>query len=140
MREMELNGRFIMSRIKDARGFTLLEVMITLVIFAIGLLGLAGMQIVAIKGNSFGQQMTVASTMAQNQLEALRESAGSLIDGNDTVTDQNGITYTRTWSVSTDSPATNMDTVNITVSWTGPTGTGSEATRSISMSTIISQI
>ena len=129
-----------MSRIKDARGFTLLEVMITLVIFAIGLLGLAGMQIVAIKGNSFGQQMTVASTMAQNQLEALRESAGSLIDGNDTVTDQNGITYTRTWSVSTDSPATNMDTVNITVSWTGPTGTGSEATRSISMSTIISQI
>ena len=129
-----------MSRIKDARGFTLLEVMVALVIFTIGLLGLAGMQIMAIKGNSFGQQMTVASTIAQNQLEAMRESAGSLSDGNDTVTDQNGITYTRTWTVTADSPDTNMDTVLITVSWTGPTGSGSEATRSISMRTIISQI
>ena len=129
-----------MNRIQDTRGFTLLEVMITLVIFAIGLLGLSGMQIMAIKGNAFGQQMTVASTMAQNQLEALRESAGSLSDGNDTVTDQNGITYTRTWTVSSDSPDTNMDTVNITVSWTGSIGSGSEAIRSISMSTIISKI
>jgi type IV pilus assembly protein PilV len=137
---MGLNGRFQMKRIKDTRGFTLLEVMIALVILAIGLLGLAGLQIIAIKGNSFGQQMTVASTLAQNQLEELRENAGSLSDGNDTVTDQNGITYTRNWVVATNQPQANMDTVNITVSWTGPTGSGSEAMRSISIRTIISQI
>jgi type IV pilus assembly protein PilV len=129
-----------MKRIKDTRGFTLLEVMITLVILAIGLLGLAGLQIMAIKGNSFGQQMTVASTLAQNQLEALRESAGSLSNGNDTVTDQNGITYTRSWVVAANQPQADMDTVDITVSWTGPTGSGSEAIRTITIKTIISQI
>ena len=129
-----------MRRMKDSRGFTLMEVMIALVILSIGLLGLAGLQVMAIKGNSFGQQMTVASTMAQNQLEALRESAGSLSTGNDTVTDQNGITYTRSWVVAADTPQVDMDTVDITVSWTGPTGSGSEATRSISIRTIISQI
>jgi type IV pilus assembly protein PilV len=129
-----------MLRFKQSRGFTLLEVMIALVILAIGLLGLAGLQIMAIKGNSFGQQMTAASTLAQNQLEALRESAGSLSNGNDTVTDQNGITYTRTWTVAANQPQTNMDTVDITVSWTGPTGTGADATRTITIRTIISQI
>jgi type IV pilus assembly protein PilV len=129
-----------MSRIQDTRGFTLLEVMITVVILAIGLLGLAGLQIVAIKGNSFGQQMTAASTFAQNQLETLRQSAGSLSNGYDTVTDQNGITYARTWTVTANAPQANMDTVNMTVSWTGPTGSGTEATRSITIRTIISQI
>jgi type IV pilus assembly protein PilV len=127
-------------KVKDTRGFTLLEVMITVAILAVGLLGLAGLQIVAIKGNSFGQQMTVASTLAQNQLEMLRESAGALSNGNDFVTDQNGITYARTWTVTANAPQTNMDTVNITVRWTGPTGSGSEASRSITIKTIISQI
>jgi type IV pilus assembly protein PilV len=129
-----------MITLKESRGFTLLEVMIALVIFAIGLLGLAGLQVMAIKGNSFGQQMTVASTLAQNQLEALRESAGSLSNGNDLVTAQNGIRYTRTWTVAANQPQANMDTVDITVSWTGPTGSGTEAIRTITIRTIISQI
>lgn len=126
-----------MNRVRDQRGFTLLEVMITLVILAIGLLGLAGLQIIAIKGNSFGQQMTVASTMAQNQLEQMRRGAVALGSSNDAVTDQNGITYTRTWTVTPNTPNTDMNTVNITVSWAGPTGSGTEATRNITLRTIM---
>lgn len=122
---------------KDTNGFTLLEVMITLVILAIGLLGLAGLQIIAIKGNSFGQQMTVASTIAQNQLEQMREGAVALTSSNDTVTDQNGITYTRTWTVTPNTPDTDMNTVQIIVSWAGPTGSGTEAQRSITVRTIM---
>jgi type IV pilus assembly protein PilV len=126
-----------MRRSKDERGFTLLEVMIALVVLSIGLLGLASLQIMAIKGNSFGQQMTVASTLAQNQLEQLRRTSGALADGNDTVTDQNGITYTRTWTVTPNTPQQGATTVLITISWTGPTGEGSEAARSINIRTII---
>lgn len=126
-----------MHTIRDQRGFTLLEVMITLVILAIGLLGLAGLQIIAIKGNSFGQQMTVASTVAQNQLEQMREGAVALTSDNDTVTDQNGITYTRTWTVNANQPQTNMNTVEIIVSWAGPTGSGTDAQRSITLRTIM---
>lgn len=126
-----------MGRLRNKKGFTLLEVMITMVIFAIGLMGLASMHIMAIKGNSFGQQMTVASTLAQNQLEEMRQNAGALTNGNDTVTDHNGITYARTWTVTPNTPQTNMNTVLINVVWTGPTGTGTEALRTVTMRTII---
>lgn len=123
-----------MGQLKNMKGFTLLEVMIALVILAVGLLGLASLQIMAIKGNSYGQQMTVASTMAQNQLEQLRRATGGLTNGNDAVTDQNGITYTRSWTVTPNSPQSGASTVLVTISWTGPTGTG---VRSINIRTII---
>jgi type IV pilus assembly protein PilV len=122
-----------MARLKDKKGFTLLEVMITMLISTIGLLGLAGMQVMAIKGNSFGQQMTVASTLAQNQLEEMRQNAGALANGEDTVTDQNGTTYTRTWTVTPNTPQTNMNTVSIDVVWTDLT----EAPRTVTIRTII---
>jgi type IV pilus assembly protein PilV len=126
-----------MGQLKDIKGFTLLEVMIALVILAVGLLGLASLQIMAIKGNSYGQQLTVASTLAQNQLEQLRRSTGALANGNDTVTDQNGITYTRQWNVAANQPQSGMNTVVITISWIGPIGQGGEASRSINIRTII---
>jgi type IV pilus assembly protein PilV len=126
-----------MRQLPDTRGFTLLEVMIALVILTIGLLGLASLQVMSIKGNSYGQQMTVASTFAQNKLEELRRT--TLVDGtfSDPVTDQNGIRYTRTWTVTIDSPQTGANSVVITITWTGPTGQGAEALRSINIRTII---
>ena len=45
------------------------EVLIALVILAIGLLAVAQMQITAIKGNAFGSGMTSASSLAANTLE-----------------------------------------------------------------------
>jgi type IV pilus assembly protein PilV len=134
---MSLLERYHMHRFKDSGGFTLLEVMIALVILAVGLLGLASLQVMAIKGNSYGQQMTVASTLAQNQLEQLRRTTGTLVNGTDYPTDQNGITYTRTWVVQPNQPQTGMNTVTITISWTGPTGTGANAIRTINIRTII---
>jgi type IV pilus assembly protein PilV len=125
----------MMRRLKDVGGFTLLEVMITVVIFAVGLLGLAGLQIVAIKGNSFGQQMSVASTLAQNQLEQLRRTSySSLSDGFDTYTDQvNGVTYNRAWDVIPDASHPDWMRVEVTVNWTGPT-----AGRTVTLSTVVS--
>ena len=130
-------GKRHLSKLRDSKGFTLLELMIALVILAVGLLGLASLQVMAIKGNSYGQQMTVASTLAQNQLEQLRQTAGALANGNDSVTDQNGITYTRNWQVTPNSPQAGATTVLITISWTGPVGTGGQAIRTINVRTII---
>lgn len=128
-----------MRRLRDAKGFTLLEVMITTLILAIGLLGLAGLQIIAIKGNSFGQQMSLASTLAQNQLEQLRETAYSSLsdgssDGFDMYIDEaNGVTYNRAWHAVTDVTHPDWLTLNVTINWTGPT-TGN----TITLSTIVS--
>ena len=40
----------------SADGFTLIEIMITLVILSIGLMALSGLQVNAIKGNAFSKQ------------------------------------------------------------------------------------
>lgn len=57
---------------KKQDGFSLLEVLIALVILAIGLLAVAQMQIVAIKGNAFGADMTESLTVGHRLMEQLK--------------------------------------------------------------------
>ena len=59
-------------RFKDIRGMSLLELMIAMVILAVGLLGLAGLQVTAIEGNRFAGDMTEAVNLASNRVEELR--------------------------------------------------------------------
>ena len=55
----------------DENGFTLIEILIAMTIFAIGILAVGAMQISAIKGNTFSNDLTEASTIAQDQVELL---------------------------------------------------------------------
>lgn len=54
------------------KGFTLIEVLIGLIILAIGILAIAGMQITSIRGTSFSNSLSQASVLAQNRLEFLK--------------------------------------------------------------------
>ncbi len=56
----------------NQKGFTLIEVLIALVILAVGLLGVTAMQITAIRGNHFSDNLTRATVLAQNKLEELK--------------------------------------------------------------------
>ena len=55
----------------NKNGFTLIEVMISIVILAIGVLAVAKMQISAMKGNSAASGFTEATSFAQNKMEEL---------------------------------------------------------------------
>lgn len=57
---------------KSEDGFTLIEVLIALSIFAIGLLALANMQILALRGNSTSQRVTTATALAEGAMEWLQ--------------------------------------------------------------------
>jgi type II secretory pathway pseudopilin PulG len=46
------------------RGFTLIEAMISLVLMMIGVLGLAGLQVVGVRANHFGKRMSEATALA----------------------------------------------------------------------------
>jgi len=73
----------------SSKGFTLLEVMIALVIFSIGLLGLAGIQAVALKNNNSAYTRTVSMQLAYNMADVLRASTdneGNIIAAFDTIT------------------------------------------------------
>lgn len=59
---------------RNQGGFTLLEVMIALVIFSIGLLGLAGIQAVSIENNNNAYMRTLAMQSAYDMADILRSS------------------------------------------------------------------
>ncbi len=70
-------------------GFTLIEVLIALVIFAIGMLAVAKMQGESIRGNTFSDLMTVAKTLAEAKMEQLMSVAPTHPDLQDNNTHNN---------------------------------------------------
>ena len=118
-------GRILMQlRRPRSKGYTLLEVLVALVISSIGLLGLAQLQIVATRSNSFSNHITTGITLAKDQLEVFRNLqydhpqlvAGNHIDPGNPFTSQTGISYNRRWTVAVDG-TTNLRTITITVAW-----------------------
>lgn len=64
------------------RGFTLLEVMIALVIFSIGLLGLADLQIKSVDYNNGAYQRSQASFLINDIMDRMRANKDEALNGN----------------------------------------------------------
>ena len=100
------------------KGFTLIEVLIGLVILAIGILAIAGLQITSLVGTTFSSNLTQASVLAQDRLEFLKG-----LSLNDTRLDTGtyndppdiGI-FKRSYSANRN-PNPNFVTITYTVSW-----------------------
>lgn len=117
-----------MGTLKKEDGFTLIEVLVALTIFAVGLLAVAALQTAAVKSNSTAGKLTNLSTLGMDRIEEL--SALPYLDpwlqaaGNWPGTDSAGNThreiigdYTISWTIINNNPLTN--TKNITVTVTG---------------------
>ncbi len=97
------------------KGFTLMEVMIAIVVLSVALLALAGLQIVSIRGNSFGNHMTEAITMAKDMMEEMKNKEWEQIQGStDDPLGASGITYHRVCTVVTESSGIKRVTVEVT--------------------------
>ncbi len=115
-------------------GFTLIEVLVGLVILAIGLLAIAGMQITSVKGNFFSSSLTQASVLAQDRLEILRSLAWGHADLAGGAHNEGTINtiFTREYTVAV-IPGTTMLDITVTVRWRDDTD------HSVSFSTVRSQ-
>ncbi len=60
------------ARSRRQRGFSIIEAMIASLVMMIGLLGLAGLQVVGVRSNHFGRSMTQASQLAQDLTENMQ--------------------------------------------------------------------
>lgn len=60
------------------RGFTLLEVLIALLVFSLGLMGLAGLMVLSVKTNNSAYLRTQASFMAQSMADRMRANLGQI--------------------------------------------------------------
>jgi type IV pilus assembly protein PilV len=112
----------------NKKGFSLLEVMIGLLILAVGLLAVAGLTTMTIKTNAYGNHLTEASTFAQAKMEEFRSTQPAVGNGSDTVDSVTGVRFTRKWSVTPDGE---MKIIIVTVEWVDVTS------HSIELSTII---
>ena len=69
---------------KKRDGFTLIEVLVSIILFAIGVLGMMGLEVLATRGAVIGNNNTVANYLAQSlagQLEQLPVSSQALVAG-----------------------------------------------------------
>ena len=113
---------------RGERGFTLLEVLIAVCIFAVGVLAVATMQISGTRGNRLANELTQATALAQDRIEELKSkdiSSADLAPGNyddpgnpiAETTSGAGL-FNRSWVI-TGLPTTPPSrSVTVTVAWT----------------------
>lgn len=137
----------------DNAGFSLIEVMIGVLIFSIGVLAIFGMQLSGIRGNSTARHYTETATIGVDKIEeliALPYTDDSLKDeDNDGVAglfdvgesadsgpeDDPAGRYTIFWNVADDDLVEHSKTVSVIILWSG---TGMQ--RSVSMQRVIPEI
>ena len=122
------------------RGFTLTELLITIVVLTLGILGTAALTTGIIRGNSFSKNITSATAIAQSQLEEVQRVGYANVDTDhfpasaQVVTTPDGVSFTRTTTIADNSPATNVKTVTVEVRWTE----AGNAARSVTLQTLVS--
>lgn len=113
-------------------GQTLIETLVTLVVIAIGVIALIRFQNYLSYDNSLSQQKADATTIAQSQIESLRDyqvlnntsgysSYQNIASGSSTVTGTT-TTYTVNWTITSVTNPT-YKRIDVTVSWTDRRGT-----------------
>ena len=109
----------------NLNGFSLIEVMISIVVLSFGLLGVGAMQVSAVRTNSIANKITNASTILQDKIEtlmALPFNHADLIDTTDLgLCEQHTeptplVGYTVTWCVENDASGTKK-TIDLATTW-----------------------
>ena len=108
-------------RCRREKGFTLIEVMIALTIFAVGMLAVATMQLSAIKVNARAHRLTQRTTYAQDKIEELvaLPYADTALDSAIPHSEENPDGFTVSWDITDDFPVPNVKLIDVTVTGYG---------------------
>ena len=105
--------------IRKSNGFSLIEVVISLLILSLALLAIAGLHVTSIYGNSFANRLTQATYVIQDRLESLKYlplesellAVGTHDEGSITFS---GTVFNRSYTVALNN---NLRTINYTVTY-----------------------
>jgi prepilin-type N-terminal cleavage/methylation domain-containing protein len=135
---MTTENRYQKVIVTDKRGFTLIEVMVAMAIFAVGILALAGLQTNYISGNAQARLKTEATALGGHVIEQLRSmpfDAPDLDPATNPHQPPAGSTgpYDVQWSVTDNTPVNNTKMVTVAVTPVNRNG------RPVRLSTIIAE-
>ncbi len=122
--------------LKKQDGFTLIEVLIALTIFAVGLLAIAAMQTSAIRMNSTGNRLTEFSTVGIDKFEDLMSlpfANAQLAVGGPYTDPAPPPGYTVSWTVVQDAFSANTRRIMLTVTRNGKNAPDQEHKMSITV-------
>jgi len=96
------------------RGFSLVEVMVSIMILGVGFAAMAQLHRTNVDGSIYARQSSAATVLAQKKLAVLSSQLSAARSGTEVVQD-GGLAYTLTWIVSEASDGTTR--VNVSVVW-----------------------
>jgi prepilin-type N-terminal cleavage/methylation domain-containing protein len=109
-----------MKQIKSNKGFGLIECVISMFLICVALLGMSAHISVSMAAMQTDKTASLASALLQDKAEAIRQTPFiNISTSGDSVT-KGGISYTRSWNVTTNG---NMKTIALSISWNGRTST-----------------
>jgi type IV pilus assembly protein PilV len=110
---MPLDRKNLKMMLHDSKGFSIVEVLIALSVFMIGILAVGSMTINSINENASARKITEATNLAEQRLERIMAlSYDSIID--DEIVDG---AYTISWDVTEDAVVVGTKSVVVTVKW-----------------------
>lgn len=119
-------------------GFTLLEVMIAVMVFAFGILATVSMQMTAVDANGEARRTTEASNFAADRIESLRplnyQEDADLTDGSHVLADEGD--FAISYTVQRNTIIDNTMLIQMTVQWTDRGVTRSVVLSSLKSDTI----
>jgi prepilin-type N-terminal cleavage/methylation domain-containing protein len=107
-------------------GFTLVEILVAMAIFAVAVLGLAVGATSVMRANQTSYFNTVATNLAQDKLEELKATAVASLPScpsytstgcSDTKTSL-GLAFTRRWQIIAGSPVAGVSRLDVKIDWT----------------------
>ena len=94
--------------INKQTGFTLIEVLVAMVIFTIGILSTYSMQIISSKGNTVANRLTESTQEASDYVEEVLAENFGFITGDGSVGDIS-------WVLEQDAPKVGIKTIHVTI-------------------------
>jgi prepilin-type N-terminal cleavage/methylation domain-containing protein len=108
--------------LNSQKGIGLVEIMIAMLIFGVGITAALRTLPDSNKATSRARNLTIATNLAQQKMEQLVGTpiSGADLNAGNHVDPENPIDihYTRNWTVTDNSPLTDMKTVTVTVTYT----------------------
>ena len=99
---------------KRESGFTMIELLVSLVILTTALLAISSMVYSVMNATSLSKEIGTATALMQDKMESLKHTVvSSLTGGNDTIRLGN-VDYLRQWSVAA---SANTRAITVTVNW-----------------------